>query len=78
MRATFPGSQHRHTKDRVESAESIQNAVAGIDETDLFASILHCLQQVQWIDVGTNYLCRGKIVGERDTLLAGRTAERED
>lgn len=39
--------------------------------------MLHRLQQVERIDVGANDERAGKIARERDTLLAGRTAEGE-
>jgi hypothetical protein len=72
---TLPGSQHRHTEDRVEPVEPAKDAVTGIDEADSFASVPPRFQQVEGIDVGADNLGGGEIPGERDTLLTGGTAK---
>lgn len=71
-------AQHGHAEDRVEPAQSAQDAVAGIDEADSIAAVLSRLQQDHRINVGADDLGLRKILGERDAFLSGRAPEREN
>jgi hypothetical protein len=57
---------------------SSQDTVAGIDEANPVAAVLHGLEQDHRIDLGADDLGFGKVVGERNAFLSARAPERQN